>query len=88
MCVALPTGVMRRHAGDVLQSIDMPGFRQFIAVILLSAPLASQPAAPAFEVASVKAVEDGKTWAVRKVDAQLYRSVSNVMQTVMWAWKV
>jgi len=57
-------------------------------VILFSPPLFSQPAAQAFEVTSVKAVEDGKTWAVRKVDAQLYRSVSNVMQAVTWAWKV
>jgi uncharacterized protein (TIGR03435 family) len=63
--------------------------RYVAAMILFGAPLFSQrPAAPAFEVTSVKAVEDGKTWAVRKVDAQLYRSVSNVMQAVMWAWKV
>jgi uncharacterized protein (TIGR03435 family) len=66
----------------------MPGFRQLVAVIVLSAPLFSQPVAPAFEVTSVKAVEDGKTWAIRKVDAQLYRSVSNVIQAVTWAWKV
>lgn len=25
---------------------------------------------------------------LRKVDAQLYRSVSNVMQAITWAWKV
>jgi len=48
----------------------------------------SQPAAPAFEVPSVKAIQDTKTWAIRRVDAQLYRSVSNVMQTLTWSWRV
>jgi uncharacterized protein (TIGR03435 family) len=66
----------------------MSGIRPWSAAILLSAPLFSQPAAPAFEVASVKAVQNSKTWAIRRVDAQLYRSVSNVMQTLTWAWKV
>ena len=61
---------------------DMTGFRSLAAAVLIGAPLFSQPTAPAFEVTSVKAVEDGKTWALRKVDAQLYRSVSNVMQAL------
>lgn len=72
-------------------STDMTGVRQLAAAILvsvISAPVFSQSTAPAFEVMSVKAVEDGKTWALRKVDAQLYRSVSNVMQALTWAWKV
>lgn len=69
-------------------SIDMTGFWLTAAAILATAPVFGQATAPAFEVTSVKAVEDGKTWAIRKADAQLYRSVSNVMQTVTWTWKV
>ena len=60
----------------------------FSTAILLSPPVFAQSAGPVFDVTSVKAVEDGKTWVLRKVDAQLYRSVSNVMQAITWAWKV
>lgn len=61
----------------------------FVAILwgAVAAPLLAQPS-PVFGAASVKAVEDARTWAVRNVDSQLYRSVSNVMQTLTWAWKV
>ena len=51
--------------------------------------LASESTAPAFEVASVRTIrQDTRTWALRQVNPLLYRSLSNVMQLITWAWKV
>jgi uncharacterized protein (TIGR03435 family) len=38
--------------------------------------------------ASVKAVQDTKTWALRQVNQERYRSVTNVTQLITWAWKM
>src|SRR3569833_501765 len=64
---------------------------QFIAAILLVAgSLFSQTVSqPAFDAAVVRpARDDTRTWATRLVTATRYRSLSNVMQLVTWAWKM
>jgi uncharacterized protein (TIGR03435 family) len=49
----------------------------------------SQSPLPAFEVASVRTIpEDTRTWALRQVNPARYRSLSNVTQLIMWAWKL
>jgi len=54
-----------------------------------AAHLFSQSSAPAFEVASVRATpQDTKTWAVRQVNPARYRSQTNVMQLLTWAWSL
>jgi uncharacterized protein (TIGR03435 family) len=63
-------------------------FSAALALAVIAAPMFSQSPAPAFEVASVKTVYDNKTWAIRHVDTQLYRSQTNAMQLLTWAWKV
>jgi uncharacterized protein (TIGR03435 family) len=56
------------------------------AILLTAAPVFSQPA---FDAAAVRPVrDDSRTWAIRQVTATRYRSVSNVMQLITWAWNV
>ncbi|HVV45766.1 MAG TPA: TIGR03435 family protein [Bryobacteraceae bacterium] len=57
------------------------------AVILLTVlPAFSQMA---FDAASVRPVrDDTRTWAIRQVTTTRYRSLSNVMQLITWAWNV
>ncbi len=56
------------------------------AILLTAMPMFSQPA---FDAASVRPVrDDTRTWAIRQVTATRYRSVSNVMQLITWAWNV
>ncbi|HVW11074.1 MAG TPA: TIGR03435 family protein [Bryobacteraceae bacterium] len=57
-----------------------------MAILFTAAPAFSQAA---FDAASVHPVhDDTRTWAVRQVNATHYRSVSNVMQLITWAWSV
>jgi hypothetical protein len=64
------------------------GSRRLIAALFAAAAFASAPApAPAFDVASVKTVQDTRTWAIRQASQQRYRSLSNVMQLVTWPGK-
>jgi len=49
----------------------------------------AQSSLPAFEVASVRTIpEDMRTWAIRQMNPQLYRSLSNVNQLITWAWSL
>src|ERR1035441_4001889 len=59
-----------------------------ILLAAISATVLSQSLAPAFEVASVKAVHDTRTFALRQVNQQRYRSQTNVMQLLTWAWRL
>jgi uncharacterized protein (TIGR03435 family) len=63
-------------------------WRCVILVAATAAHLYSQ-SPPSFEVASVSAVpQDSRTWAVRQVSSARYRSQTNVMQLLTWAWNV
>jgi uncharacterized protein (TIGR03435 family) len=64
-------------------------WRSAILLAATGARLFSQSSTPAFEVASVRAIpQDTKTWAIRQVNPARYRSQTNVMQLVTWAWNV
>jgi uncharacterized protein (TIGR03435 family) len=64
-------------------------WRPAILLAATAAHLFSQSSTPAFEVASVRATpQDNKTWAVRQVNPARYRSQTNVMQLLTWAWNV
>jgi len=65
----------------------MTHWRKLAAAILLTTlPLSSQQV---FDAASVRPVhDDTRTWAIRQVTPTRYRSLSNVMQLITWAWNV
>jgi len=51
--------------------------------------ICAESSLPAFEVASVRAIpEDTRTWAIRQMNPERYRSLSNVNQLITWAWNV
>jgi uncharacterized protein (TIGR03435 family) len=61
-----------------------------VGILLAAAGLSSQTVSqPAFDAAVVRPVhDDTQTWAIRQVTATRYRSLSNVMQLVTWAWQM
>ena len=65
----------------------MAHWKKLAAAILLTAMSVSSQ--QAFDAASVRPVrDDTRTWAIRQVTATRYRSLSNVMQLITWAWNV
>lgn len=66
------------------------GGRVIVGIVLVVAGLSSQTISqPAFDAAIVRPVrDDTRTWAIRQVTATRYRSLSNLMQLVTWAWKM
>jgi len=62
-------------------------WNKLAAVILLT--VATGFSQMAFDAASVRPVgDDARTWAIRQVTTTRYRSLSNMMQLITWAWNV